>query len=86
MKINAINNLYNNNFQSFKRSAIPYPEYASAYVFTKEDNIVDTFVTKMAKLFSPEVSQESAKIKNQIDSIYNVNSENPKKAFLSVLA
>ena len=86
MKINSINNLYSNNIQNFKRSAVPYPEYAAAYVFTKETGIVDTFVTKMAKLFSPEVSQESTKIKNQIDSIYNVNTENPKKALLTVLA
>lgn len=85
MKINAINNTYNN-VQSFKKTAIPYPEYASAYVFKKEAGIVDTFVSKMAKLFSPEVTQESAKIKNQIDSLYNVNTENPKKALLSVLA
>lgn len=87
MKINAINNSYNlNNVQSFKRTAVPYPEYASAYVFTKESGIVDTFVSKISKLFSPEVSKESAKIKNQIDTIYSLSSENPKKALLSVLA
>ena len=89
MKINSINNVYNvktNNNQSFKASAIPYPEYASAYVFTRETGIVDSLISKVSKLFSPEVSKESAKIKSQIDSLYSINSENPKKALLSVLA
>lgn len=89
MKINAINNTYNlknNNIQSFKSSAVPYPEYASAYVFTKETGIVDSLISKVSKLFTPEVSQESAKIKNQIDTIYSVTTENPRKALLSVLA
>jgi hypothetical protein len=89
MKINSINNTYNvknNNIQSFKRTAVPYPEYASAYVFTRETGIVDSLISKVSKLFSPEVSKESAKIKNQIDTLYNVNLENPKKALLTVLA
>ena len=85
MKINAINNTYNN-VQSFKKTAIPYPEYASAYVFKKEAGIVDTFVSKMAKLFTHEISSESAKIKSQIDNLYSTNIEDPKKALLTVLA
>ena len=38
MKINSINNTYNykNNVQSFKGGAVPYPEYASAYIDTME--------------------------------------------------
>lgn len=88
MKINSINNTYNykNNVQSFKGGAVPYPEYASAYIVTRETGIVDSLISKVSKLFTPEVSQESAKIKNQIDSLYNVNLENPKKALLTVLA
>ena len=89
MKVNAINNTYNfknNNVQSFKGSAVPYPEYASAYVFTKETGLVDSLISKVSKLFTPEVSKESAKIKNQIDTLYSITTENPRKALLSVLA
>lgn len=89
MKINSINNTYNNrnnNVQSFKRSAVPYPEYASAYVFTRETGIVDSLISKVSKLFTPEISSESAKIKSQIDNLYSTNLEDPKKALLTVLA
>ena len=88
MKINSINNTYNyrNNIQSFKSGAVPYPEYASAYVYTRETGIVDSLISKVTKLFSPEVTQESAKMKNQIDTLFNTNLENPKQALLTVLA
>lgn len=90
MRVNSINNInYNLNRPSFKHTAVPYPEFASAYevienpVETKILNAID----KLVDLFSPKVSKEAMDIKAGIDSIYTAT---PKKAakqkLISVLA
>lgn len=88
MKINSITNYgqVSRNL-NFKHSAVPYPEYESAYHKNeKEFNIVENFVQKIAELFSPKVSKEAEFIKQEIDYIYSDSQVTPKQALLSVIA
>lgn len=90
MRVNSINNINNNlNKANFKHTAVPYPEFASAYEIVEnpiETKIVKV-IDKLTDLFSPKVSKEAKEIKAGIDSIYCLP---PKKAaeqkLLSVLA
>ena len=89
MKVNSINTLYNNYSKlSFKHTAVPYPEYESAYY--NSSNGFSALAEKLSQLFSPKVSKETINIKSKIDSIYEQKSDknnlNPKKQLLSVLA
>lgn len=82
MKINSINTLYQTQYKtSFKRTAVPYPEYRDAYVKPSNENIVSRLINS---LFKPEVSEESNKIKAQIDKF--VEQKNVKPQVLSVVA
>ena len=88
MKINSINSInYNNRQPNFKRSAVPYPEFANGY---KVDNksFTEKLVNAINDLFHPEVVSEASKIKSQIDNVYEPikTNNNPKKCLLSVLA
>lgn len=92
MKINSINTINNTNVikqASFKRTAVPYPEYKDAY-YADRDNIQDTITTiisKISDLFHPEVTKEADKIKSKIDDIYDRYPEKAvRKQLLSVLA
>lgn len=84
MKINSINymSLYNRTavpYPEYKRSmnaafghsAVPYPEYAYAYYPQAEQQGSFTkLASKISSLFSPEVTQKSQEIKNDINRIY----------------
>ena len=90
MKVNSINSInnfkYNNNI-NFKHTAVPYPEYESAYIsYGKQNNILSDMVKKISEMFSPEVKSEAQNIKSQIDSVYEENDKKPQKALLSVFA
>ena len=85
MKVNSINNLYNyNNKQSFKRTAVPYPEYA--YACNENDSVLNTLANKISQLFSPKVTKDAVEIKSKIDKIYDPASLSPREQLLSVLA
>lgn len=88
MKINAVNNINNNyNKQSFKRTAVPYPEYFKAYTQqAKTERVFNTLVDKISELFHPDVTKEAIEIKSQIDKIYDPKFSSPKGQLLSVLA
>ena len=88
MKINSINNINNNyNNQSFKRTAVPYPEFTRSYsTQVKDDSIVSSLMNKISKLFQPDVTKEAVVIKSQIDKIYDPKTLSPKEHLLSVLA
>ena len=88
MKINAINNINNNyNKQSFKRTAVPYPEYFKAYTQQcKTERVFNTLVDKISDLFHPDVTKEAVEIKSKIDKIYDPKYVSPKGQLLSVLA
>lgn len=93
MKINTISSLnYNMTKPSFKHSAIPYPEYESAYSYNNDSEFIsqtiDSIVSKFATLFTPKVSKEAKIIKSDIDNIYNNNVvlNNPRKKSFSVVA
>ncbi len=81
MKINPINNITYSK-QSFKHTAVPYPEYEKAYIYITEDKSI---FDKISKLFNPKVNKEAQRIKTVIDNTYN-GTPNPKKQLLSVLA
>ena len=94
MKVNSISSFnYNSIRPSFKHTAVPYPEYESAYY-----NAPDTFGTKIlniadkiTELFSPKVTKEASQIKANIDDVYanktvDIDELPPKKQLLSVLA
>ncbi len=89
MRVAQINNYsYNANMQkqSFKHSAVPYPEYIDAYVWDEvglQDRIMNV-VSRISELFRSDVTDEASKIKSQINTIYDET--NPKKQLLSVLA
>ncbi|HIS88765.1 TPA: hypothetical protein IAA87_05020 [Candidatus Avigastranaerophilus faecigallinarum] len=94
MKVNSINSFnYNSTIPSFKHTAVPYPEYESAY-YKNSDTFsekIQNIAEKIAALFSPKVTEEAAKIKANIDSVYLNKSSlddnlSPKKQLLSVLA
>ncbi len=94
MKVNSISSFnYNSIRPSFKHTAVPYPEYESAYykdpetIGTKILSIAD----KISELFSPKVTKEAEEIKSGIDKLYSKQTEkkndvSPKKQLLSVLA
>lgn len=94
MKINAINSYnYISNKTSFKHTAVPYPEYESAYAYSNDSEFVsrkvDSVVSKLASLFSPKVTKEANTIKSDIDSIYNNNKSTVRdirKNTLSIVA
>lgn len=88
MKINSINNIKPNyNKQSFKRTAVPYPEYNKAYTYdSKTENVINSLVNKISELFHPSVTKEAIDIKQKIDSIYDPQVKSPKTQLLSVLA
>ena len=88
MKVNSINSInYNNYKQSFKRTAIPYPEYEKAYLYTNNSkNLVTTIIDKISDLFNPVVTKEAEEIKTQIDKLYSVKTPSPKEQLISVLA
>lgn len=92
MKINSISSFnYNVNKTSFKHSAVPYPEYESAYSYNNDSEFVsqkvDSIVAKLSSLFSPKVTKEAKSIKSDIDSIYKKPVVNdPRKKTLSVVA
>lgn len=88
MKINSITNYgqVSRNL-NFKHTAVPYPEYENAYgKNNNEVNVVESFVQKIAELFSPKVSKEANAIKQEIDYIYSDSQITPKQALLSVIA
>ncbi len=91
MKVNSISSInnfkYNNNNISFKHTAVPYPEYESAYVsYGKQSNFFSDMFSKLSQMFTPEVKNEAKNIKSEIDSVYSADNQEPKKALLSVLA
>lgn len=88
MKINSINNVTPNyNKQSFKGTAVPYPEYRNVYIHeTKKENAIHSLVDKISELFHPSVRKEAMNIKQKIDSIYDPQPSSPKAQLLSVLA
>ena len=88
MRVNSINNVssYNDSL-TFKRSAVPYPEYRSAYLPSTEyssQSRISLVVDKLSKLFNPEVTKEAKQIKNQIDNLYT-QQKTPKEHLMSVL-
>lgn len=92
MKINSISSFnYNSNNINFKRTAGPYPEYANGYKLQQSsfEKQVTNVIDKISAIFSPEVTNESAKIKSGIDNIYTnkaLQDSNPKAQLISVLA
>lgn len=99
MKINSINNAYitNNNInKSFKSTAVPYPEYRTAYIVTcKKPGTIEKIVDKISEFFSPKVTKEAKKIQKTIDFAFeeaaknvkpNRTSRSAQQALLSVLA
>ncbi len=80
MRINPINNITYKT-QSFKHTAVPYPEYEKAYIYAAADTSI---FHKIAKLFNPKVDKETEKIKTVIDKTYN-GIPTPQKQLLSVL-
>ena len=88
MRVNSINNVSSNNSLTFKRSAVPYPEYRSAYLPSSEyssQSRISLIVDKISKLFNPEVTKEAKQIKNQIDNLY-AQQQTPKEHLMSVFA
>ncbi len=94
MKIKSINSFnYNSTKPSFKHTAVPYPEYESAYYNTPDTlgTKISDLVCKISELFSPKVTKEASEIKENIDNIYSAKNKeiselSPKKQLLSVLA
>ena len=97
MKINSINTAYNYNNKyntSFKRTAVPYPEYRAAYNVAQKNSVIDTLINKISNLFSPEVTKEAVNIKKNIDTVFETSKKNLKphksvsaeQALISVLA
>lgn len=87
MRVNSISsfNYKNNNLQSFKHTAVPYPEYEGSYNQNdKSIYKIDVLINKISDLFHPEVSKSAREIKSQIDKICEDNS--PKDSLMSVLA
>ncbi len=80
MKINPINNISYGK-QSFKHTAVPYPEYEQAYLYASADKSI---FKRISQLFNPKVDSETQRIKSAIDSTCK-EIQNPKKQLLSVL-
>ncbi|MBQ4123954.1 hypothetical protein IJD44_09610 [bacterium] len=76
MKINSINNLNafstQSKSQTFGKTAVPYPEYKNAYIYssTQSAGVIDRISEKISKLFQPEVSNEASRIKSQINTVF----------------
>lgn len=76
MLINSVNNITANSTplkpQSFKRTAVPYPEYNYAYNkgFSNE-NLFDVIANKLNDIFHPAVSNQAKDIKKQINTIFD---------------
>lgn len=100
MKINSIHTAYNkttNRYNTnFKRTAVPYPEYRSAYIVScKKASGIESIVNKISDFFSPEVTTEAKHIQRHIDKAYaeaiknvkpNKHTKDAKQALLTVLA
>lgn len=88
MKVSSINNISHNNSRiSFKKTAVPYPEYNSSYSYdSQSDKMIYSLISKISELFHPDVTKEAANIKSKIDNIYEPKTVNPKDRLLSVLA
>ena len=76
MLINSVNNINANGTslkpQSFKHTAVPYPEYQNAYETSgSKENLFDVIITKLNDIFHPEVSAQAKNIKHQIDTIFD---------------
>ena len=88
MKVNSISSLnYNKsnyNTPSFKRTAVPYPEYKSAYETKKHESPISIIVDRIHDLFSPKVTNESRIIKAEIDKL--VDTKAPKAHLITVFA
>ncbi len=80
MRVNSINNTikYNINVPSFKHTAVPYPEFENTYASSNKDNS-NMFSSFFDKLFGKDVSDESEKLKKQIDYICKNGSEDKMK-------
>lgn len=92
MKINSINSInYMSKEISFSHTAVPYPEYENAYYYHNNQSSINRAVDRISALFSPEVTQKSQFIKDNINKIYDKNIQQnsynePGKHLLSVLA
>lgn len=88
MKVNSISsfnyNKTNYNTPSFKRTAVPYPEFKSAYETKKQESTINIIVDRICDLFSPKVTKESKVIKAEIDKL--IDSKAPQAHLVSVLA
>ena len=83
MKVNSINNFYSNTFKtnSFKRTAVPYPEYTYHTLDKKaEKDAFKLLSEKISEFFKPEVSQEAVNIKSHINSIFDNASQSKLNA------
>lgn len=90
MRVSSINsfNQYNciKNKQSFKHTAVPYPEFENSYK-TKPASVkfsINNIISRISELFHPQVSKDAKEIKNQIDKIYDKKSAD--KHLVSALA
>lgn len=88
MKINAISSINyntknNSKAQSFKHTAVPYPEFEQ-YYNKNQTSILD----RISAFFHPVVTNEAKEIKSQIDTIYTAGkqTQNGKSPLLCVLA
>ena len=94
MKINPINQTnYMTKGVSFKHTVVPYPEYENAYHNQERTSSVTRFVDRLSSLFTPEVSHKSKIIKDNINRLYESETQvpdfidkEPKKHLLSVFA
>ena len=90
MRVNAINNISKISYNkpvSFKHTAVPYPEFESAYKYSEEtgsQKVSDIF-TKISDFFNPSVRKEAAEIKRQINDICSPDKK-LKGQLISVLA
>lgn len=87
MKVNAISNFNSNQVKvnSFKRTAVPYPEYTYNTLNKKaEKDAFKILSEKITEFFNPEVSAEADNIKKHINSIFD-NASQPKNV-LNVVA
>ena len=74
MKVNSISNFNSNQFKvnSFKRTAVPYPEYTYNTLNKKaEKDAFKLLSEKISEFFKPEVSVEADNIKKHINSIFD---------------
>ena len=79
MKVNPINNTtYSPKTVSFKHTARPYPEYDNRDTYNKPSQYaILRFVDRLSALFTPEITQKSQEIKNDINRIYSAPVKNP---------